>query len=176
MSSFLVSRTHIDALMTAAVRWGLVHAEDDPKALGRQLWEVNLQAVYGRGEADDAEVAAVAGYRFTQLFGEPDPMHVFKLTRGYTYQASDATGWDDSSAKILTDLLTRDALRRWAGLPVLATVITEDKTRQQLAEVQDDEVEPRRLAKAVMASPAYGEAPWSLHDRRDHRELWAGAR
>lgn len=118
MSIFLVSKTHIDALVTAGVQWGLVD-ERDAGPVGGELWALNLMAWAPRGEASDVENEMVSGYQFEALAGDPSagsgPVIVHKLATGYSYQASEATDWAGSEAETYVAALQAEALSRWKG-------------------------------------------------------------
>lgn len=130
MSAWLVSRRHIDALVTATrqlPRWGDTPWSDDPDELGRMLWGECLKSVSSRYPRDgDGEWpgpagltrAEIAGYTYTPPTrtaggetGAPayDHATLLKAIDCYEYQSSEHDGWRKSIARKLCGAL-RDHL------------------------------------------------------------------
>ncbi len=145
MSQHLVSKTHIDALMTAALRWcseallrfDVINAagdvmsrghyevnRDNADEIGRLLWEHNYW-YSGWGDYDqlhdeetaDPDVLAVRSYRFSELPGEPDPILILGALDYYGYQTRPETPdeWVNSIGFAFTDLLRSGAIRQIPG-------------------------------------------------------------
>lgn len=140
MSAWIVSKTHIDALVTGIVRSEVVSPEEygDETALGRELWRECLASVADRypndGDGDrpgwlmrDAEVDE---YEFDRVTVEP--VSLLKQVQCYQYQSCEHPGWKASNAYRWTTAL-RDQLER---------------------------------AGYSYTSPGYDEAPWGLDDVR----------
>jgi hypothetical protein len=138
MSAWIVSKAHIDLLITAglrplhgeAVRW-VVQANphkdrklehDNADDVGSMLWRENFASVGDRYPDDDPDdlpgsgVAAVETllYRWARIAGVLDPVVVLKAIHCYEYQSCEHDGWAGSQAKAFCEALTGHAVR---GLP-----------------------------------------------------------
>jgi len=140
MSAYIVDKTHIDLLVTAAeqlspqhyggFRW--YHGSDRQKLnyenrheVGIMLWSENLASVMGRypddkdgerpGPADFTDTD-VLGYRFAEVPGVTnDPRLiavVAKAIDGYEYQSCEHDGWEASSAAAFCTALRRLLLKQ----------------------------------------------------------------
>ena len=143
MSAFVVSDTHIDALVSVGLAFarpsepmvwhhagpdGLERAfelrPDNPTEVGAMLLTANQSSVnllYGeRGGTKPA-------YSFRRLSGIPDPVVILKAIACFEYQCCEHPGWAASQA------------------------------RQFCQELQD---------RCMGRLPGYEQAPWALSDRR----------
>lgn len=116
MSAFVLSSTHIDVLVSAAIELGLVRRfRDETEEFGRMLLRENVRSVVhryrlaGTQEAEDYE-AAVAAYRFRR-YPWVRPEAAAKAAHCYEYQACEHPGWEESQTHRFVDAL-RDALLR----------------------------------------------------------------
>jgi hypothetical protein len=125
MSVIMVSKTHIDALLTAALRWmdpvvplsfyreealpggvvmqtPLALTAENAHELGRAIWLYHFeQAGWDDGLSD------VAAYAFDELPGEPDPVVILWGIAFYEYQTAPEAveEWSDTVAyRFVTDL------------------------------------------------------------------------
>jgi len=127
MSAFVVTKQHIDALVTVGLprpgETGWIRWEDPTDAAvtqrlsletadraGSILWQENRVSVnrrYHDGDPVDIE------YRFhrTRL----DPVIVLKLIDCYEYQSCEHDGWSESQAKRLCDQLRKEAVSKLPG-------------------------------------------------------------
>ncbi len=120
MSAWIVSRQHIDVMVDAAIRSGLVEASQADE-VGRMLWKENLVSVAYRYPRDkdgkrpgptDFRDADVDTYTFTPLPKEivdvwnlnPDAA-LAKTVGCYEYQSCEHPGWRDSPACALSSRL-----------------------------------------------------------------------
>ena len=118
MSAWIVSRDHLDLLLTAAVAWELA-APDDTDRLGRMLWTQNLASVAYRYPADrdgdspsDVRDRRAATYRFRRYPGRIDPQVVATAADSFTYQSCEHPGWVASPARDWVARLHADATAR----------------------------------------------------------------
>lgn len=96
MSAWIVSKKHIDALVTAAVEHRLV--KDTPEArdaAGLMLWRENHRSVNARY----GESTRTPSYSFTRR--EEAPVTVVKSIGCYEYQTCEHDGWTRSKARRL---------------------------------------------------------------------------
>jgi len=125
MSMFIVSREHIDYMVTAIIRAELVAMT--PDEIGRMLWNENLESAKYRYPNDgDGERPGpinfrdsdVESYTWTET-AELDPAALSTTLRCYDYQSCEHPGWDGSEAKAITDkLLTGLGDVDWQSSPV----------------------------------------------------------
>lgn len=115
MSAFIVSNTHIDALLTAglckynggdgdSVFWNItgVDGETEQRILtpgnvsqvGAMLLAENQRSVNDRYDTDELEPI----YEFHKLPGTPEPTTVLNAIRCYRYQSCEHDGWESSEA------------------------------------------------------------------------------
>lgn len=100
MSAWIVSKKHIDLLVTAAQSAKYMRVED-PTALGTLLWAENHKSVNARY----SEESVTPPYRFARFPGKVDPIVVLKSIHCYQYQACEHDGWKESEAcKLMTEL------------------------------------------------------------------------
>ena len=101
MSVFLLPKAHYDALVQAAVQYGLCRL-DDADDLGRSLLRENylsLAARYGD------PVPETIDYRFEGVEAPLDPYVLVAAARSYRYQSCEHAGFADSDAETLVELL-----------------------------------------------------------------------
>ena len=137
MSAWIVSKHHIDAMLTAALSrriqgpqrgvlrfwtgdlsWAVTRETADE--VGEMLWGENVASVARRYGGD--EVANLPGpvelsrepYRFEQLPGEVDPVKVFKIIDCFDYQSCEHEGWKSSPAFAFCQALRKAC---WQSLP-----------------------------------------------------------
>ena len=137
MSAFVVSKSHIDALVTAGLwlpipngplRW--FHPEIDPTRsyheqagnqrqltrettgrVGAMLWAENMYSFNARYKEEGWEEP----YVFAELPGTPDPVAVLKMISCYEYQSCEHVEWRRSEAHQFCDALRLAAIRRLPG-------------------------------------------------------------
>jgi hypothetical protein len=110
MSAFLVSKKHVDTLVSAAIKFGMSGMASLPNSLGQTLWDENVKSV----NAGIGPKANKRTYEFTAV-EVPSPVAVMKAVQCYQYQASDHAGWEGSAAAEFCDLLIHAAIRSSAG-------------------------------------------------------------
>jgi len=109
MSAWLVSREHIDALVTIFARSdGRRPALDPETAVGRLLWEENRRSVAYRYPGDEAMIGEFdPEYTYTPRLQPPRPAVAnLKLVRCYEYQSCEHPGWEQSEAYRLCQRMT----------------------------------------------------------------------
>lgn len=122
MSAWIVSKTHIDAMVTAMVAWELIPPEDATR-IGRLLWEENVKSIHARypdtAENDrdypgplDFTSCDVERYEFEGLEGRIDPLTVWCATRCWTYQTCEYDGCDQAPGWKLVEQLKAIAERK----------------------------------------------------------------
>lgn len=111
MSAWIVSKRHIDAIVTAAINAGLSRGKTADQ-LGDMLWRENVASVSYRYREARPDVF----YRF-----EPnalnDPWSLVKQLDCYDYQSCEHPEWEDSEAcAIVNDL--RAHIVKSLGMPL----------------------------------------------------------
>jgi hypothetical protein len=127
MSAFVVTKQHIDAMLTAGmprpgergcVRWndpvdpGREHVltQDTADRVGALLWQENRVSVNHRyHDGDQIDVI----YSFEWLWREP--VTVLKLIDSYEYQSCEHSGWKESQAKRVCDQLRKLVISKLPG-------------------------------------------------------------
>ncbi len=110
MSSWIVSRSHVAALVDAAVVKNLVTADEASKT-GRMLWNENVAGVLARygGSVDElpgygALYAEIGGYKDHAPEDVLTPAVVLQSARCLEYQSCDSGDvWDASPSRRLLD-------------------------------------------------------------------------
>lgn len=106
MSAWIVSRDHLDLLITAAVAWGLT-TTDEADDIGRTLWRENLASVAYRYPDDrdgtrpapeDFRDRHVDTYQYRPYPGRVDPEVVAAAAASLGYQSCEHPEWPDSIA------------------------------------------------------------------------------
>jgi hypothetical protein len=140
VSAWIVSKTHIDLLVTAGLhfaghrdrlRWYYGNptrsGELDPSTahiVGQMLWAENLASVAGRYPADvsgqrpgpnDFEDEQVLTYRFARVPGALDRAAVLKALHCYEYQSCEHDGWQSSAAHAFCRALERSIVTSLPG-------------------------------------------------------------
>ena len=123
MSAFIVPDYHITALVSwAASRhgstavsyyWGNRRREvrNDEKRIASVLYAENVRSVNSRySEADPAH-----GFVFKRVTNMLNPIDVIKACHGYSYQACEAEGWEESEAFSIINGIERSAIRALPG-------------------------------------------------------------
>ncbi|WP_436528284.1 hypothetical protein [Actinoplanes sp. HUAS TT8] len=158
MSAWIVDRDHLDLLLTAAIDWDVITA-DQADGTGRMLWKENLASVTYRYPHDrDGGRPAPHGFRdrdvdtyqYRPYPGRLDPDVVEAAAASLRYQSCEHPGWKDSPAA------------RWVNhLHQLAV----DRVPAYLAE--HGPVDPRRQRR--------GETGWyTLTDLAGHQRIVSG--
>lgn len=134
MSAFLVSKKHIDFLVSAAYLWGRTNlrqylprelAEKDLTAsdVGRLLWRENLlsvahryDGVAGFEETPGAIEKSIATYRHAIDLNAPSQaLKVIKAIQCLEYQSCEHDGWEPSAAHHFCRALLSEAIRNLPG-------------------------------------------------------------
>lgn len=112
MSAFLVSTTHIDAMLSGALvlsspyapfRWHpIVNGERKTHDLASMI------------DPEDRDCDPISDY-FRELPGYPDPVVVLKAVTCYEYQACETPEWEDSEAFAFCQSLKDTCFRRLPG-------------------------------------------------------------
>lgn len=123
MSAYLVPDYHINALVSwAASRHGSNavsyywngrrrEIRNDEKRIASVLFAENVRSVNARyREADPAH-----GFVFKRVVNMLNPIDVIKGCHGYSYQACEAEGWEESEAFAIIAGIERSAIRALPG-------------------------------------------------------------
>lgn len=123
MSAYLVPDYHINALVSwAAGRHGSNavsyywngkrrDVRGDEKRIASVLYAENVRSVNARyREADPAH-----GFVFKRVANVLNPIDVIKGCHGYSYQACEAEGWEESEAFAIIAGIERSAIRALPG-------------------------------------------------------------
>ena len=130
MSAYIVSKSHINALVQAGLRSGmrarftwytrdedgnLTRMElrhDNADAVGQMLLDENIKSVSSRYPSDRlSELPGRTNSEYLMPFEwkpfvkQPTPLEAIKLIRCYEYQSCEHTEWDTSEAKQFCDCL-----------------------------------------------------------------------
>lgn len=118
MSAFLVSKKHIDALVSMLDKYDLERVavwldektiENARNAVGTALWSENQISVNTRySQKED----------IPEYFFEPNqltPLEVIKLCQCLAYQSSEYEGWNNSPAKMIVDLIKDKCICKLEG-------------------------------------------------------------
>jgi hypothetical protein len=106
---------HIDLLMTAATRWGLV---EDGTRWGRCLRVQNLAAIDGAAARGRGQLVARSAPVGTYLFREVgglDLVEVIKATHSVVAMCEQSSDWDRSELQELLDAVSTSAIQRLPG-------------------------------------------------------------
>ena len=112
MSAWLVSKRHIDCLVTSGIALGLVDKSEAPKVGEMLLREncVSLIARYGdRYSVDGGTLPDPETYHY-EPYGTEDLFFLVKQIGCYRYQACEDEGWSDSEASALTSKMEEKIL------------------------------------------------------------------
>lgn len=128
MSTFWVPKAHIDALLTAALQWGVTAWDPDASRLvaldeadatniGRDLWLRNFDATQREyyEDADEPEPPQLASYTFERLPGAVDPVVILKAVLCFDYQMSHDPHYQRSDAAEFLQNLHTLAITRLPG-------------------------------------------------------------
>lgn len=115
MSAWIVSKQHIDHIVTAVIRAEL--SDRTPDDIGRMLWGECLASVkYRYPRARSGHRPGPAGFKDSDIgrytwaeTAELTPGGLAKTLGCYQYQSCEHPGWDGSEAEVITSKL-RDAL------------------------------------------------------------------
>jgi hypothetical protein len=103
MSAWIVSKAHIDALVTGLVVLGMRAdarpSEAELAKLGRELWRENHRSVNARY----SERTRMPRYVYTEH--AVDEVTLLKLVHCYGYQSCEHDGWGTSSPRLMMALL-----------------------------------------------------------------------
>ena len=109
MSAFLVSKAHIDTLVSASLAYGMITPGEADKA-GSMLWTENSKSVNFRySEHHPAKL-----YRFERT-PVPAPVVVLKSIACLGYQSCEHKGWTKSEARKFLSTLQSHAIASLDG-------------------------------------------------------------
>jgi hypothetical protein len=138
MSAYVVSDTHIDAMLTViahgpvnserdaqqwrdAMRWAnvLPDANSEPKPeqltrIGAMLLRENIASVEARYPQDKGKLGDAAAYLY-HVADRPNVVEAFKLIDCYEYQACEHDGWKTSAAAALCNKLRGNLISSLPG-------------------------------------------------------------
>lgn len=135
MSAFVVSKKHIDAIVTKAaakgVRWSVPTdpgtevewkcAVEDPDAMGQILMDACVKSVSYRydtppgGELPGPNIQYWNKPYRHSLVGNLPVVQVLKLVNGYEYQSCEHPDWETSEAKRICDAVIQTLIRVLPG-------------------------------------------------------------
>lgn len=123
MSAYIVPEYHINALVSwAAIQhgsravsyyWEGKHRDvrENPKRIASVLYAENVRSVNARySESDPAH-----GFVYKAVANMLNPIDVIKGCHGYSYQACEAEGWEQSEAFAIIGGIERSAIRALPG-------------------------------------------------------------
>lgn len=164
MSAWLVSKEHIDLLVTAALTWEYAVPEKADE-IGRSLWLeclASLQYCYpadvsgDRPGYDDSD-EAIGEYEFEPMDGRMDPELVLNAIRSLQYQSCEHPGWKTSEAYdwsaglvVIADKLVPEFVERFGPI---------DPSRQQ------DGVREWYALRDMEGNRSVRGGGWSVDDR-----------
>jgi hypothetical protein len=132
MSAWIVSKKHIDLLVSACAAQGMIGPTENVDEIGRIFWAENHKSVnyrYGENRPTPA-------YKFESSPNKViHPAVVFKSLSCFCYQSCEHKGWEGSLVFAFCEELKQKLL---ASLP---TPMTEEE---------------------VYSSPEYNDAPWGI--------------
>lgn len=156
MSAWIVSKQHIDTLVTAALAWELAVIEQADE-IGRMLWQENLNSIHARypdtiaGGEYPGPIgflpSDVEDYRFELVPGRVDPEVVHVAARCYRYQSCEHGDWNTSHARAWNETLLERALS------------LSDRYRDQYGEVDENLLAHRDYASGT------GVGAWGIDSR-----------
>ena len=98
MSCWIVSKEHIDLLVTALVRSECVELPSNPTETGRQLWAQNRDSILARyGPRYDLSRWDFDGYVYQPYLGDMNASLVLKQVDCFDYQTSEVDDWLESA-------------------------------------------------------------------------------
>lgn len=152
MSTWIADKPHIDVLVNALRRYGVVSETANLNVVGSVLWHANHRSYnydYGDDEPTPVYRARVLGFAF-------DPVKLHKAVRFLVYNSCIPEGvWERSEAA------------RWMGLLdalVIADMSAED---QRLKAARDAAYSRSQPGQVIPQWPALDAAPWGLTRCRD---------
>lgn len=112
MSAWLVTKEHIDVIVTAGIVLNLID-ESSATATGDDLWTENAESLRSRyGDAEDFWALPNPGdYQFSPRPTE-DLYYVAKELNCYTYQSCEHPGWSATSAHDLCDAIEFEIIKQ----------------------------------------------------------------
>lgn len=120
MSAWIVTKAHIDALVTAGLRNGCISSTmsgslsnklDECDRIGAMLWKENHKSVNSRY----AEHNRTPPYKFQERAIPLTPVEVFKAIHCLAYQSCEHSGWRKSKAREWLDELADMESRKLPG-------------------------------------------------------------
>lgn len=115
MSAFIVSKLHIDFLITAAVGWKALEIEEADKT-GAMLWRENYKSVnYRYQERDRCPKYTLTPFDATSPLCKNLPINVLSCIACLEYQSCEHPGWARSEAKRFLSELRDVAIRQLPG-------------------------------------------------------------
>lgn len=154
MSAWIVSKAHIDALVSAAVENRILDAAN-ADTIGRMLWSECHKSVNYRYD----EKTRTPKYTATLAAFFIEPHAALKLISCYRYQSCEHPGWDVSHAATWTSLLqiTLEAREDVNMFPV------------------PSRYDPSGVEPAYRTDPRYEDGPWGIDSLSELRTLTAAA-
>lgn len=126
MNAFLVSKKHIDFLVSAAYLWGrtdlrrylpreYANKDVDASDVGRLLWTENLASVAHR-YGPQLDAPHTENYRHQIDLSAPNrAVEVIKSIQCLEYQSCEHDGWESSAAHCFLQNLKSEAIRNLPG-------------------------------------------------------------
>ena len=118
MSAWIVTKAHIDALMTAALDYGAINGYgthkselDEADKIGAMLWRENHKSVNHRYN----ENIPVPEYHYQRRAVPLTPVEVVKAVHCLEYQSCEHKGWERSKARKFLQILTNAVLHKLPG-------------------------------------------------------------
>jgi hypothetical protein len=148
MSSWIVEKYHINALVTWAAANGVLHdgvpVKSNERAAAKLLYAANVAGVNNRYNENTG--ARIAFKKIPEAVNFT-PAVIAKSCACLDYQSCDIDSWETSAAKRLVDQILAATVRTGYGTPAIVAA--------KLAEGVD-------LNDLARTLPSYGNAPWGL--------------
>jgi hypothetical protein len=148
MSEEFVAKAHIDALITAAIRWAGTHepfsyywppegggpsihvvSAETASTTGTMLWRASWAATMEWwADQEDCPFPELPEYTFEELPGQPNPLVVLNAISFYSYQTAndDPVDWRMTEQYAFLDWLQTTAVRRLPGIDDIPWGIGDD--------------------------------------------------
>lgn len=176
MSAFMVSKTHIDALITAGLRWGLPHRTRGPvRWLHPELTDEDKAGAYQRGEPWGPEAVRLTRERTHELTRESAGRVGAMLLAENRASVDHRYAEEEWEQPYEFEAVPGDAID-----PVVVLSLIRCYEYQSCEHPEWEASEAHAFCEAltvhaIAALPGYGDAPWTIGDE-DRATVFTTAR